>query len=110
MGLLDEWQKQCPRLKLKELANNSKKLVWMVNEAKHKSFKNTPPIYMFGVKVPRNQEQAVQFDEENGNILWQDAEKKEIDQMFEYNVFDDCGHRNTTREPPGHKKIELHIV
>ena len=89
---------------------NSKKLMQMVNEAKRKSFKNTP-IYMSGVKVPKNQEQAVQFDEENGNILWQDAEKEEIDQMFEHNVLlDNCGHCSTTREPPGHKKIKLHIV
>ena len=81
-----------------------------MNAAKRKSFKDTP-IYMFGVKVPRNHEQAIQFDEENGNILWQEAEKKEIDQMFEYNVFEDRGHRRNTREPPGYKKIRLvHIV
>ena len=108
-GLLDEWQKQCPRLKLKKLANNSKKLMRMMNAAKRQSFKDTP-IYMFGVKVPRNHEQAMQFDEDNGNTLWQEAEKKEIDQMFEYNVFDDRGHRSNTREPPGYKKIRLHIV
>ena len=52
---------------------------------------------MFGVKVPRNHDQAVQFDEDNGDTLWQDAEKKEIDQMFEYNVFDDRGHRVIVR-------------
>ena len=65
---------------------------------------------MFGVKVPRNHEQAVQFDEENGDTLWQDAEKKEIDQMFEYNVFDDRGHRDTASAPDGYKKIRLHLV
>ena len=42
MGQLDEWQKQCPRLKFKKLAaNNSKKLMQMVNEAKCKSFENS---------------------------------------------------------------------
>ena len=52
-------------------------------------------ICKFGVKIPLNHDQAVQFDEENGNTLWQDAEKKEIHQMFKCNGFDDRGHRDT---------------
>lgn len=108
-GMLDTWHEKYPRLKLKQYAKNTQKLLRRMNQAKMKSYKNTP-IYMFGVKVPRNHDQAVQFDEENGNTLWQDAEKKETAQMFEYNVFDDRGHRSTARIPEGYKKITLHLV
>ena len=81
----------------------------MINQAKRQSYQNTP-IYMFGVKVPRNHEQAVKFDEENGNTLWQEAEAKEIEQMFEYNVFEDRGHCSTGQRPEGYKQIRLHLV
>eukprot|EP00975_Prorocentrum_lima_P054579 11444298-Prorocentrum_lima.AAC.1 len=81
----------------------------VINQAKRQSYQNTP-IYMFGVKVPRNHEQAVKFDEENGNTLWQEAEAKEIEQMFEYNVFEDRGHRSTGQRPEGYKQIRLHLV
>jgi len=110
-NLLDDWQKRCPRLKLKQKAKNAKKMMRMINQAKLESYKNSP-IYMFGVKVPRTHQQAIKFDEENGNTLWQDAEKKEIDQMFEYNVFEDRGHRDNAVSPEqeGYKKIKLHLV
>ena len=107
--LLDQWHKRCPKLKLKQKAANTNKMMRMINAAKMESYRNTP-IYMFGVKVPRNHQQAVKFDEENGNRLWQEAEEKEINQMFEYNVFDDRGHRSVAEAPEGYKKINLHLV
>eukprot|EP00986_Skeletonema_menzelii_P007778 scaffold3101_cov93-Skeletonema_menzelii.AAC.1 len=108
-GMLDEWHKRYPKMKLKRYASNTEKLFRKINQAKLKSYRDTP-IYMFGVKVPRNHDQAVQFDDENGNTLWQDAEKKEIDQLFEYKVFDDRGHRRNAQVPEGYKKITLHMV
>ena len=108
-GVLKEWEKKCPKLKLTQMAKNTKTMLRRINQAKRRSFKNTP-IYMFGVKVPRNHEQAVQFDKENGNTLWQDSERTEINQMFEYNVFEDRGHRSTAKAPDGYKKIPLHMV
>ena len=35
--------------------------------------------YKHGDKVPRNFNEMVKFDQENKNILWQDAVKKEMD-------------------------------
>ena len=32
--------------------------------------------HKFGIKVPRHWNEAVKFDEENGNTLWQDAVRK----------------------------------
>ena len=42
---------------------------------------------MFGVKLPRNPEEAIAFDKANGNTLWQDAKKKEVDSIMSYKVF-----------------------
>ena len=108
-GVIDDWDSRCKGLHLKRYAKNSKKLVRMINQAKLKSYRETP-VYMYGVKVPRNHEQAMQFDLENGNTLWQEAEKTEIDQLFEYECFDDKGHKSTARIPSDYKKIRLHLV
>ena len=108
-GLIEEWQKRCPRLKLRKHAKNAKKMFRRINQSKLKSFKDSP-IYMFGVKVPRNHKQAVKFDQDNGNRLWQEAEEKEINQMFEYRVFDDRGHKSRAKAPPGYKQITLNMV
>eukprot|EP00984_Skeletonema_dohrnii_P017565 scaffold8043_cov92-Skeletonema_dohrnii-CCMP3373.AAC.2 len=109
MGLIDDWERRYPRLKLCRHAKNTKKMMRVINQSKCQSYQNTP-IYMFCVKVLRNHKQAARFDEENGNTLWQDAEAKEIAQMFEYNVFIDRGHRNTGQQPEEYKQIRLHIV
>jgi len=66
-GLIDDWERRCPRLKLHRHAKNAQKMMRVINQAKRQSYQNTP-IYMFGVKVPRNHEQAVKFDEKNGEI------------------------------------------
>ena len=106
-GLLDEWES--PRMKLKAAAKNSKKLLRLVNQAKLKSYKNTP-VYKNGHKVPRNHQQAMELDRINGNTKWADAERLEKDQLFEYETFDDRGHRSTSAPPRGYKKINLHFV
>ena len=82
----------------------------MVNKAKWKSYKNSP-VYMYGHQVPRNHQQAVELDLANGNTKWQDSEKLEHDQLWEYNTFDDRGHKSKATLPgPGYKKITLHFV
>ena len=83
----------------------------MVNEAKQKSYKISP-VYMYGHQVPRNHQQAVELDLANGNTKWQDSEKLEHgDQLWEYNTFDDRGHKSKATLPgPGYKKITLHFV
>ena len=65
---------------------NHKQLARMINQAKLKCHR-TRPIYKYGYQVPRNHEEAVRIDEKFGNTKWQDAEKLEIAQLFEYNTF-----------------------
>ena len=50
------------------------------------------------------------LDRINGNTKWADAEKLEKNQLFEYETFDDRGHRSSNRAPDGYKKINLHFV
>ena len=54
--------------------------------------------------------EAMQFDLENGNTKWADAEKLEMGQLFDYECFDDRGHKSTATVPEGYKKIRVHLV
>ena len=107
--LLDEWQKRCPRLKLKSKARNVKKMMRMINQAKLRSYREGP-VYMYGYQVPRNHEEAVRLDIANGNTKWQDAGRLEKEQLFEYDCFEDRGHHSTAQVPSDYKKIRLHFV
>ena len=49
------------------------------------------PIFMFGVQVPRNCQEAFILDKKNGNTKWQDSEKQELEQLNEYKTFMDKG-------------------
>jgi len=44
--------------------------------------------YKFGVRVPRNVREALEFDRINGNTLWKDAIATEINQLLEFETFD----------------------
>ena len=105
-NLIDEWEKEIPRLKLHRHAKNVKKMFRAMNQAKLKSYR-TSTVYMYGYKVPRNHEECVQFDKENGDNKWVKAEELERMQLFEYDVFDDRGHKSKARVPAGYKKIRL---
>src|SRR5688572_32283249 len=52
----------------------------------------------FGIEVPRGYKDALRLDEQNGNTLWQDAIKTELDQINSYGTFKD------------HKKILLRTI
>jgi len=75
---------------MKSLAKNQKKIIRRVKQAKLHSFR-TKPVYMYGYLVPRNHSQAMDIDRANGNTKWKDAEKIELEQMGEYQSFDDRG-------------------
>ena len=58
----------------------------------------------FGVRIPRDHNQAIQFDDEHGITRWQDAEKKEIDHLVQCIDFDEQGHRGTASAPERYNK------
>jgi hypothetical protein len=48
---------------------------------------------------------ALRLDEQNNNTRWQDSTKDELDQIDEYNTFNDKGHKDKTKAPDGYKKM-----
>ena len=91
----------------KSIANRSKHMMRLVNQAKLQSFRVTP-VYMYGYQVPRNHEQAMELDLKNGNTKWRDSEILELKQILEYGTFNDMGRHG--RAPSGYKKIKVHFV
>ena len=74
----------------KKLARREKKLQWMINQAKRKSYAESDK-YMFGFQVPKTPKQAYEFDRINGNTKWADAMKLEAEQLIDYKTFIDKG-------------------
>jgi hypothetical protein len=59
------------------------------NSNKKKKKKYDPkPQFKYGVQVPRNIKQAIDFDKSNNNTLWQDSIKLEIKALTDLECFD----------------------
>ena len=93
-------------IRFRRLANRQKKLLRLVHQAQLQSFRMRP-VFKFGVQVPRNHDQAMMLDQQNGNTLWKEAEQRELAQIDEYETFKDMG---VGVHPKGHKKIRVHMV
>jgi hypothetical protein len=104
-GLLEEegWKR------FKGIAKREKKMLRMVNQSRIKATRNAPR-YKFGYCIPRNYDEAMQFDLKNGNTLWQEATNLEMSQLVEYGTFRDLGHKDTASPPTGYKKICTHLI
>ena len=70
--------------------------------------KREGPKYQFGIRVPCNYKEALEIDRLNGNTLWQDACKTEVDQINEYKTF--IPKKDLKRPPKGYQFIKLHFV
>ena len=62
--------------------------------------------YRFGVAIPRNTKQAYLFDEQNGNTLWADAIKEEMDKILAFETFEFLP---AGTKPDNHQRIPLHM-
>ena len=96
--------------RVKHIAKNQKKLQRMVNQARlcHNSGRNAKTImYSFGIKVPRNDKQALEYNKQNGDTFWQDSMTLEITNVQNYSTFKDMGKVNFI---PGYKKVIVHFV
>ena len=65
---------------------------------------------MYGFKIPRSYKEALEFDKENGNNLWEEATILELNQFDEYNTFIDKGTFNKNTITQGFKLIRTHFV
>jgi hypothetical protein len=55
---------------------------------KKKKVNYTKPVFKYGVEVPRNTAHARRLDEQNGDTMWGEAIKREIDTLMELKCFD----------------------
>ena len=94
--------------RLRRYTKNKKKLKRMVKQAKLAS-QRRGPIYMFGVRVPRNSREAEVLDKENGKTKWQDAMYEERDQLDDYTTFKNLG-KGIFPKDKGYKRINVHFV
>jgi hypothetical protein len=102
-GLLNtEGWKHCKRY-----VRTEKGIERLIKQAKLKSFRHAPK-YMYGILVPRNHQQAMEFDRQNGNTKWRDAEILELSQIDEYDTFIDKG--EGFKPSSEYKKITVHMV
>jgi hypothetical protein len=104
-GLLDlpSWKQ------FKSISRLQKKFTRMVNQAKLNSFNNTPK-FNNGYEIRGTYEQAMRFDEKNGNTKWQEAIALAYQQINEYETFTDVGHHTKAKIPNGYKKIRVHFA
>jgi hypothetical protein len=80
-----------------------------VKQAKLRSFCVSPK-YKYGYSIPRNYKEAIEFDKQNGNTKWQDANVLEHGQLTEYEVFLNEGEFHEGKIPEGYCKIKVHTI
>jgi hypothetical protein len=93
----------------KRIANQEKHFIWLVQQAKLKSFQRAPK-YKFAYQIPHTYEEALRFDEINCSTKWADAMELEMLQLNDYKCFINMGIYNCDPIPEGYKKIQVHLV
>ena len=98
---------------LKRYAKTSKRLIRAVKQSRVRQVRATAR-YQHGFQVPKDYNDAMRLDKENGNTHWQDAMDLELTQIHEYKVFKDTGkakfHNGKVVTPDGFQKIRVHFV
>ena len=98
---------------LKRYAKTSKRLIRAVKQSRIRQVR-TSARYQHGFQVPKDYNDAMRLDKENGNTHWQDAMDLELTQIHEYKVFKDTGkaqfHNGKVVIPDGFQKIRVHFV
>ena len=98
---------------LKRYAKTSKRLIRTVKQSRIRQVRASAR-YQHGFQVPRDYNDAMRLDKENGNTPWQDAMDLELTQIHEYKVFRDTGkakfHNGKVVTPDGFQKIRVHFV
>ena len=98
---------------LKRYAKTSKRLIRSVKQSRIRQVRASAR-YQHGFQVPKDYNDAMRLDKENGNTHWQDAMDLELTQIHEYKVFKDTGkaqfHNGKVVIPDGFQKIRVHFV
>ena len=75
--------------------------------AVYQTTRSFAPKYKFGVEVPRSPKHALELDKREGNHMWEEAMKKELDQINEYGTFRKLLDDESLKE---FKRIPYHFV
>ena len=98
---------------LKRYVKTSKRLIRAVKQSRIRQV-TASARYQHGFQVPKDYNDAMRLDKENGNTHWQDAMDLELTQIHEYKVFKDTGkakfHNGKVVTPDGFQKIRVHFV
>ena len=98
---------------LKRYAKTSKRLIRAVKQSRIRQVRASAR-YQHGFQVPKDYNDAMRLDKENGNTHWQDAMDLELTQIYEYKVFKDTGkaqfHNGKVVIPDGFQKIRVNFV
>ena len=98
---------------LKRYAKTSKRLIRAVKQSRIRQVRASVR-YQHGFQVPKDYNDAMRLDKENGNTHWQDAMDLELTQIHEYKVFKDTGkakfNNGKVVTPDGFQKIRVHFV
>ena len=98
---------------LKRYAKTSKRLIRAVKQSRIRQVRASAR-YQHGFQGPKDYNDAIRLDKENGNTYWQDAMDLELTQIHEYKVFKDTGkaqfHNGKVVTPDGFQKIRVHFV
>ena len=105
-GLLDtDGWKRCKRI-----VQRTKKFERMVKAAKRNPrLGRNEKRYKFGIQLPRTSQEAFAIDADTGTTFWKDAIQLELDQMDEYNTFQDHG-ISANLDQSVWKRIRVHFV
>ena len=93
--------------RLRYYTKNKKKMNRMLRQCRLNSMRHATRI-KYGVRVPKDYEEAKRFDELNGNTLWIDSVKLEMDQIYDYGTVESKG--KGANISVGYTKIRVHFM
>ena len=63
-----------------------------------------------GMNIPSYHKEEMMFYADNVNTNWDGSELLELKQIYNFDPFESLGLFNKARIPPGHTKIQVHII
>ena len=99
----------------RKIGKREKILIRQINQSKRQQTRRAVK-YKFGYQVPRTYDEAIEIDRRNGNTKFQDAVKLELQQIDDYDTFEDHGIAEIDKKgrcingPKGYKRITVHLV
>ena len=64
----------------------------------------------FGMEIPREHKESMVFDDDNRNTDRKESEILKLKQIYKFDSFDCLGTVTSPRIPPGHTKIQVHLI